>query len=53
MATKNLTSVGLEEVLIPRNTWSDKEAYDAKARYLAQQFVKNFAEYNDFVSVEI
>ncbi len=42
-----------QEVLIPRNTWSDKEAYDAKAKHLAQQFVKNFAEYNNFVSDEI
>ena len=42
-----------QEVLIPRNTWSDKDAYDAKAKYLAQQFVKNFSEFNDFVSEEI
>lgn len=41
------------EVLIPRNTWTDKAAYDAKAKHLAEQFVKNFAQYNDFVSDEI
>jgi len=33
------------EVLTPRNTWKDKEAYDAKARKLAQLFMKNFEQY--------
>jgi phosphoenolpyruvate carboxykinase (ATP) len=33
------------EVLTPRNTWSDKDAYDAKARELAARFKKNFEQF--------
>ena len=41
------------EVLNPRDTWSDKGAYDAKARELAQKFNDNFAQYSDFANEEI
>jgi phosphoenolpyruvate carboxykinase (ATP) len=34
------------EVLNARGTWSDKSAYDAQARKLAEMFRKNFAKFN-------
>lgn len=35
------------EVLVPRNTWKDAEAYDRTARDLAARFVKNFEKFKD------
>jgi phosphoenolpyruvate carboxykinase (ATP) len=41
------------EILNPRNTWEDKNAYDIKAVELAKQFVKNFEKYASGVNQEI
>jgi phosphoenolpyruvate carboxykinase (ATP) len=41
------------EVLNPRNTWTDKSAYDEKANNLANQFNKNFEQYAEGSSPEI
>lgn len=41
------------EVLDPKLTWEDKEAYDAKAYNLAAQFNKNFEKFKDGASDEL
>ena len=41
------------EVLIPANTWQDKDAYDAQARKLAKMFVDNFANFAQGTPAEI
>lgn len=41
------------EILNPRKTWADTEAYDKKAVELAQLFVNNFAKYADQASEAI
>src|ERR671916_641170 len=41
------------EVLDPKGTWSDKEAYDRRARELANLFVENFGKFEDEVDEEV
>ena len=41
------------EILNPRNTWVDREAYDKTAASLAEKFVANFKKYADFANEEI
>ncbi|HEX8427890.1 phosphoenolpyruvate carboxykinase (ATP) [Hymenobacter sp.] len=42
-----------DHILDPRDTWTDKEAYDRIAADLAGKFVANFQKYADFASTEI
>lgn len=42
-----------DEILNPRNTWENKEAYDADANILAKKFNDNFAKFADNASQEI
>ncbi len=42
-----------DDVLNPRSTWEDKEAYDVKALELAEAFKNNFAKFEEFANEEI
>jgi phosphoenolpyruvate carboxykinase (ATP) len=42
-----------DDVLKPRNTWEDKDAYDAKARELAKKFVDNFKQFAEQTGPEV
>ena len=42
-----------DDILHPRNTWKNPEAYDEKARELANQFIENFKEYESNVDKKI
>lgn len=40
-------------ILNPRNTWSDADAYDQKATFLAEAFLKNFEKFAADANAEI
>ena len=42
-----------ENILVPRNTWSDKESYDLQAKKLVEMFSENFAIYESHVDSDI
>jgi len=41
------------DMLHPKNTWEDKAAYDAKANHLANEFVKNFKQFESDANADI
>jgi phosphoenolpyruvate carboxykinase (ATP) len=41
------------DILDPRNTWQDKDAYDQKANYLANAFMKNFEKFSAEANEEV
>jgi phosphoenolpyruvate carboxykinase (ATP) len=47
LAVPTTCTIVPDELLIPKNTWSDGEAYDKQARKLANLFIKNFEKYKE------
>lgn len=41
------------EVLNPKDTWEDKEAYEAQAKHLTKSFQENFKKFEEYANEEI
>ena len=41
------------ELLMPRGTWDDQDAYDVQAQKLAGMFQENFKQYSDGVDQSV
>ena len=49
-----LSVEGIDEtILVPRNTWSDKNAYDSQATKLVEMFSNNFSIYKEHVDTDV
>jgi len=42
-----------EEILMPKNTWENKESYEKKAKELSEEFKEKFKQYEPVVSNEV
>ncbi|MFO7805377.1 MAG: phosphoenolpyruvate carboxykinase [Paracoccaceae bacterium] len=49
-----VTCEGVDDRLLnPRETWADKDAYDAQARKLVEMFSENFAKYVPYIDDDV
>jgi len=49
-----LSVEGIDEtILVPRNTWSNKNAYDSQATKLVEMFSNNFSIYEEHVDTDV
>jgi phosphoenolpyruvate carboxykinase (ATP) len=49
---KNIQGID-SNILLPINTWKDKQGYHDLAKKLAGQFIKNFEKYSDGTPKEV